>query len=59
MGGVLVGVQFIKPEFIAILSKGNFQKLFYLYFCMTFARFFAISIFMPKLKNLGYGLKWK
>lgn len=26
---------------------------------MIFARFFSISIFMPKLKTEGYGLKWK
>jgi NhaP-type Na+/H+ or K+/H+ antiporter len=25
---------------------------------MTFARFFSIAMFMPKLKNSGYGLKW-
>jgi len=25
---------------------------------MTMARFMAIGLFMPKLKNLGYGLKW-
>lgn len=25
---------------------------------MIFARFISISVFMPKLKQLGYGLKW-
>lgn len=25
---------------------------------MTFARFFSIALFMPKLQNEGYGLKW-
>lgn len=58
LGGVLVGVQFLKPEFILILSTGNIQKLFYLYACMTFARFLSIALFMPKLKSEGYGLKW-
>lgn len=29
-----------------------------LYICMMFARFFSIGIFMPKLRKLGYGLKW-
>lgn len=29
-----------------------------MYFCMTFARFFSISLFMPWLKKLGYGLHW-
>lgn len=26
---------------------------------MTMARFLAISLFMPKLRTIGYGLKWK
>jgi NhaP-type Na+/H+ or K+/H+ antiporter len=25
---------------------------------MTCARFLAIALFMPKLRNLGYGLTW-
>lgn len=29
-----------------------------LYVCMTFARFISIGVFMPKLKKLGYGLRW-
>lgn len=51
LGGLIVGIQFLKPEFIQILSKGNYQKLFYLYICMTFCRFLSIVTFMPKLKK--------
>lgn len=58
LGGVLVGIQFIKPEFIEILSTGNIHKLFFLYICMTLARFLSISVFMPKLQTEGYGLRW-
>jgi hypothetical protein len=29
-----------------------------LYICMMLARFFSIAVFMPKLRKLGYGLKW-
>lgn len=42
-----------------MMDAGNMQKMFYLYICMTFARFLSIAIFMPKLQTEGYGLKWK
>jgi NhaP-type Na+/H+ or K+/H+ antiporter len=29
-----------------------------LYICMCCARFLSIAVFMPKLKKLGYGLRW-
>lgn len=29
-----------------------------LYLCMMMARFLSISVFMPQLKKMGYGLRW-
>ena len=59
LGGVLVGVQALRPDFISMMSLDNFQKLLILYICMTISRFLSISVFMPKLQKEGYGLKWK
>ena len=58
-GSLIVGLQFLKPEFMQILSKGNFERLIFLYICLLVGRFISITIFMPKLKNTGYGLEWK
>ena len=59
LGGVLVGIQALNPEFQSMMSFNNAQKLIVLYLCMTMARFFSIAVFMPKLQKEGYGLKWK
>jgi NhaP-type Na+/H+ or K+/H+ antiporter len=59
LGGVIVGVQSLKPEFMEMLDGGNLQRVFLLYLCMTMARFLSITVFMPKLQSEGYGLRWK
>lgn len=59
LGGVMVGTKALNNALlIRLIGWDEIQKLLILYVCMTFARFFSISIFMPKLKVEGYGLKW-
>lgn len=59
LGGVIVGQRSLNnPQLINLIGQ---KELFYLgglYLSMICARFLSISIFMPKLKKLGYGLRW-
>jgi len=61
IAGVLVGIKVVLGEGTpgALPITGlDFVKLFGLYLCMTFARFMAIAIFMPIMKDKGYGMTW-
>jgi hypothetical protein len=46
-------------QLVSLIGYDEITKLGILYVCMTLGRFFSIAIFMPKLQNEGYGLKWK
>ena len=59
LGGVLVGTQALREEFLNMMNWMNFFALFQLYLYMILARFFSIGVFMWKLKGEGYGLRWK
>ena len=59
LGGVIVGQRSLNnPKLIDLIGVNELLCLLALYVCMTMARFLAIGMFMPKLKHLGYGLKW-
>jgi NhaP-type Na+/H+ or K+/H+ antiporter len=59
LGGVIVGSRSLNnPHMIDLIGIKEILYLLALYCCMTCARFLSIGVFMPKLKNLGYGLKW-
>lgn len=59
LGGVIVGQRSLNnPKLIDLIGVTELLYLGGLYICMIFARFFSIGLFMPKLKKLGYGLKW-
>jgi NhaP-type Na+/H+ or K+/H+ antiporter len=59
LGGVIVGTKSLNnPNLIDLIGYKEIACLVALYFCMMFARFISISLFMPKLRQLGYGLKW-
>ena len=59
LGGVIVGQRSLNnPKLIDLIGTKEILMLLGLYVCMVFARFFSIALFMPKLKNLGYGLRW-
>jgi len=38
-------------QLVSLIGMDEIIKLGVLYICMTFARFFSIAIFMPKLQN--------
>lgn len=46
------------PKLIDLIGVKEILCLGGLYLCMVMARFLAIALFMPKLKKLGYGLRW-
>lgn len=59
LGGVIVGTKSLNnPQLIDLIGFNEIKNLGLLYCCMTCARFLSIGVFMPKLKKLGYGLKW-
>lgn len=59
LGGVIVGIKSLhNPVLIDLIGAREIKGLFLLFICMIFSRFIGIGVFMPKLKNLGYGLRW-
>jgi hypothetical protein len=59
LGGVIVGQRSLNnPKLIDLIGTYELLCLGGLYLCMVCARFLSISLFMPKLKQLGYGLRW-
>lgn len=59
LGGVMVGTKALSnDQLVSLIGTDEIIKLLVLYVCMTCARFFSIAVFMPKLQNEGYGLKW-
>ncbi len=55
----MVGTKALGSDLLVkLIGEDEIFKLLILYICMTFARFFSISVFMPKLQVEGYGLKW-
>ena len=59
MGGVIVGRRSLNnPDLIDLIGTYEIFCLFGLYLTMMLARFLSISVFMAKLKQLGYGLRW-
>ena len=59
LGGVIVGQKSLNnPQLIDLIGVKEILMLFGLYICMCLARLTSIAVFMPKLKKLGYGLKW-
>ena len=59
LGGVIVGERSLNnPELTDLIGTKEILCLFALYISMIFSRFLSISLFMPKLKHMGYGLKW-
>lgn len=56
----MVGTKALRnDQLVQLISFDEIVKLLILYVCMTFARFFSIAIFMPKLQSEGYGLGWR
>jgi NhaP-type Na+/H+ or K+/H+ antiporter len=59
LGGVIVGQRSLNnPKLIDLIGVNEILSLIGLYICMNLARFSSIAVFMPKLRNLGYGLRW-
>lgn len=62
LAGIIIGNKVFlneEPELDLTVDIGDYIKVFYLYICMLIVRFLVIAIFMPILKNRGYGLNWK
>ena len=51
LGGVLVGRQALRPEFLNMMNWMNLFGLAQLYLYMMLARFLSITVFMWKLKS--------
>jgi NhaP-type Na+/H+ or K+/H+ antiporter len=59
LGGVMVGTKALSnDQLVSLIGSDEIINLGILYVCMTVARFLSIAVFMPKLQNEGYGLKW-
>lgn len=55
----MVGTKALRnDELVQLITMDEIFKLLLLYVCMTVARFLSIAVFMPKLQNEGYGLRW-
>ena len=56
LAGIIIGSRVLRPHHISYV---DFLLLFALYALLHLIRFIGITIFLPILKRLDYGLDWK
>ena len=62
LAGVIIGNKVFlneEPELDLTVGASDYAKVFGLYICMIVVRFLVIALFMPFIKNKGYGINWR